>query len=192
MASDASTPSSDHLERLRAEEYAALRATIRERGTRRVSLVVATLVAWAALVTAGAQWTMPPLWTLVPLIVLAAGFEGAFALHVGVERIGRYLQVEYETAPGAPRWEHTAMAFGATPVPPAGRVDPLFSLLFAAATLLNLAPLASLTFDYDGGLVEAAVFCVLHLTFLIRIVRARAYAARQRELDLAALRRTAP
>ena len=41
-----------------------------------------------------------PLATLVPLLVLAAAFECVFALHVGIERVGRYLQVFYED-----RWE---------------------------------------------------------------------------------------
>jgi hypothetical protein len=34
--------------------------------------------------------------TLVPLLVLVAGFEAAFALYTNVERIGRYLQVFHE------------------------------------------------------------------------------------------------
>ena len=36
-----------------------------------------------------------PVATLLPLVLLAACFEAIFALHTGVERIGRYLQVFY-------------------------------------------------------------------------------------------------
>jgi len=50
------------------------------------------------------------------------GFEAIHALHVGAERIGRYLQVYYEDAPDAPRWETTAMAVG--PALPGGGIDP--------------------------------------------------------------------
>ena len=93
------------------DEYAALRATIRERGTARVSLFVAGFVAWGALAVGTAALASTPLASLLPLLVLAAVFEAVFALLVGVERIGRYLQVFHEAGDG-PRWEHTAMAFG--------------------------------------------------------------------------------
>lgn len=191
MASDSPTPSAAHLERLRQEEYAALRATIRERGTRRVGLIAATVAGWAALAAAGAVWVTPPVVALLPLLVLSAGFEAAFALHVGVERIGRYLQVEYEQAPGGPRWEHTAMAFGASPPPAAGRVDPLFAMVFAAATVINIALAWSVAVESRGAALDAVSVLVGlgHVAFLTRILRARAYAARQRELDLAALSR---
>lgn len=174
---------------LRAEEFAALRATIRERGTRRVTLMVLTLIGWAALAVATETWIATPVATLVPLLVLAAGFEAVFALHVGVERIGRYLQVHYEGAEDGPAWEHTAMAFGSTPGPSAGVVDPLFSSLFLCATALNFAPAILLTAGIPGGLLELGAFGVVHLVLVIRIIRARAYAARQRSLDLAALHR---
>jgi hypothetical protein len=72
---------------------------------------------------------------LVTQVPLAAGFEAVFALHVGVERIGRYLQVFHEDAGGPPAWERHAMAFG--PPSAGGRVDPLFSGLFAAAAVLT-------------------------------------------------------
>ena len=38
---------------------------------------------------------------LLPLLVLAAGFEAIFALHINVERIGRYLQVFHDAMAGA-------------------------------------------------------------------------------------------
>jgi len=180
-------PAESQPARLRAEEYAALRATIRERGTRRMTLVLTTVVAWAGLALVADVWVGTPVSSLLPLLVLVAGFEVAFAMHVGVERIGRYLQVHYEDSPDAPAWEHTAMRFGSVPTPAAGRVDPLFAVLFIFATALNLVPVVLATVGLPGGLLELAVFGVLHLAFVVRIIRARAYAARQRQLDLAAL-----
>ena len=83
------------------EEYRALRATIRERGTARVCIFAGGIVAWAAVTIATAAMASTPLATLLPLLVLAAAFEVVFALHIGVERIGRYLQVFHETDPPA-------------------------------------------------------------------------------------------
>ena len=85
------------------DEYNALRATIRERGTdprldrpgrhgrsgRRPR--------WLR-----SRWRVPPIITLIPLLVLATTFEITFALHTGVERIGRYIQVFFEE-PGRQR-----------------------------------------------------------------------------------------
>jgi hypothetical protein len=177
--------------RLRLEEYSALRATIRERGTRRMTLVAAVFIAWAALFTATEIWVATPFSTLIPLLVLAAGFEATFAMHVGVERIGRYLQVEYEGGEGGPAWEHTAMRFGATPTPAAGRVDPLFSMMFASATALNMVPVVLMTLSISGAFGELGIVTVAHGIFVARILRARKFAAQQRELDLAALTRQA-
>ena len=56
-------------------------------------------------------------------------------MHTGVERIGRYLQVFYEEKDDSGAWETTAMNYGAKL--PSGGLDPLFSSLFFAATLLN-------------------------------------------------------
>ena len=83
------------------EEYRALRATIRERGTARVCIFAGGIVAWAAVTITTAAMASTPLATLLPLLVLAAAFEVVFALHIGVERIGRYLQVFHETDPPA-------------------------------------------------------------------------------------------
>jgi len=178
-----------HRARLRLEEYSALRATIRERGTRRITLVAATVAGWAALAIATEIWVATPLSTLIPLLVVAAGFEAAFAMHVGVERIGRYLQVEYEGTEGAPAWEHTAMRFGGTPTPAAGRVDPLFVAIFVCATLLNFAPVVLMTLGITGAMGELALVGLVHAVFIVRLIRAQGYAAQQRELDLAALSR---
>src|SRR5687767_15620404 len=90
-------------------EYAALRATIRERGTVRMALVPVIFISWAAIAVATAAVITVALSTVVPLMVLVAGFEGVFALHTNVERIGRYLQVFHEDSGG---WEHVAMEFG--------------------------------------------------------------------------------
>jgi len=70
-------------------EYKSLRDTIRERGTTRAWLLLATFMAWAALAIASAALVALPIATLLPLLVLAVGFETGFALHTGVERIGR-------------------------------------------------------------------------------------------------------
>src|SRR2546430_17277057 len=94
------------------EEYAALRATVRQRGTARIWIFVTAIVAWAAATLATAALSAPPVATLLPLVVLAAAFEAVFALHVGVERIGRYLQVFFEAEGESRRWEHAAIGFG--------------------------------------------------------------------------------
>ena len=117
------------------EEYRALRATIRERGTARVWVFVAGIAAWAALTIAVASLASPPVATLLPLLVLAAGFEGVFSLHVGVERVGRYIQVCFEQ--DGRGWEHAAMAFGR----PRGSAatDALFTVPFLLAKLLHVS-----------------------------------------------------
>jgi hypothetical protein len=103
-------------------------------------------------------------------------------MHVGVERIGRYIQVFYEGTADVPRWETTAMSIG--PALPGGGVDPLFTLIFAFATLLNLmaAMIPSPT------RLELAVVGLLHGAFLVRLVRARWAATRQRAVDLESYR----
>ncbi len=179
------------------EEYRALRDTIRERGTARVWVFLAGLVAWAALTVATAALAALPVATLLPLLILAAAFEAVFSLHVGVERIGRYVQVFFEDAaparvtdereslgpatsaktPGA-GWEHAAMAFGR---PLAGsRVDPLFAMFFILATILNFIP-AVLA---EPVRIEVLVVGTAHVLFIGRILAARWVAARQRAADL--------
>jgi hypothetical protein len=78
------------------EEYRTLRDTIRQRGTTRIWVFLAGLTAWAALTVATAALAALPIATLLPLLILAAAFEAVFSLHVGVERIGRYVQVFFE------------------------------------------------------------------------------------------------
>lgn len=178
---------------LAVEEYRALRATIRERGTLRLIVIAITFAVWAGLVLAIQAFIPIPLFSLVPLLVLAAGFEVVFATHVGIERIGRYVQARYETNESdLPGWERSAMALGADARAATG-IDPLASGLFVAAVALNLVPvlLVSLT---EGpqflGVIpgEFAVFAAIHLLFVWRIFRARRFAARQRAVDLAIFR----
>ncbi|PYR66408.1 MAG: hypothetical protein DMF88_16425 [Acidobacteria bacterium] len=84
-------------------EYSVLRKTIAARGTARMVLFPVTMIAWASLALIVLTLAEAPVASLLPLAVLAAGFEAIHALHVGVERIGRYLQVYYENlhSPGS-------------------------------------------------------------------------------------------
>jgi fatty acid desaturase len=170
------------------EEYAALRATIRERGTIRIVLLLATMAAWAALVVAMAATVALPILSLVPLVVLFTGFEGLYALYTGVERVGRYLQVYYEPSGPAelPGWERVAMDYASRY--PGAAIDPLFTTVFLLATVANFLPVA-----LGGAPVELLVIGTAHAAFAWRVVRARRRAALERALDLerlSALRRT--
>jgi hypothetical protein len=182
----------DLSERLRIEEYRALRATIRQRGSIRFVLTAVTFSVWgAALLTVLALSTLP-FAGLVPLVILAAGFETIFALHVGVERIGRYIQVHYEqtddelASTSGAHWEHTAMRFAA----PGGGTHALVPLLFVVAGLLNLALGTLLTLDVGEGaivplpFVETLPYVGVHALFVARVFIATRYAAGQRARDL--------
>ena len=163
-------------------EFAVLRQTIATRGTVRVVVLVVTVLSWSALTVGLLLLSALPVASVYTLAVLAAGFEGIHALHVGVERIGRYLQVYFEGEGEGPRWETTAMAVG--PSLPGGGIDPLFTVLFVCATVLNLIP-ALLP---EPAPIEMGVLGTLHLAFLIRVVRARGAAARQRAVELESFR----
>jgi len=168
------------------EEYRALRATIRERGTTRVWIFAVGLIAWAAVTVATAGLGGIPVAVLVPLIVLAGTFEGVFALHIGAERIGRYIQVFHEGASPSDaaaaannRWEHAISAFGRGA--PGSATDPLFAWIFAAATLLNFIPvLLASPVPVEVGTLGAA-----HLAFLVRVAFAARASKRQRSFELA-------
>ena len=151
-----------------------MRATIRERGTARMVLVPIIFIAWAATAVATAAVITVALSTLVPLMILAAGFEAIFALHVNVERIGRYLQTFHEQDRG---WEHVAMRFGQRF--PGSGPDPMFSRLFILAVSINLMPVA-----LGGEIAEIVVVAVLHLVLIVRIRFARQFAGAQRAADL--------
>ena len=169
------------VDHLHLAAYAAMRATIGQRGTVRMILVPVTFIAWAATAIATAAVITVAMSTLVPLMVLAAGFEAIFALHVSVERIGRYLQVFHERDGG---WEHVAMEFGRRF--PGGGPDPLFGRLFGIAVSVNYLPVA-----LTGEITEMVVLAILHLTLIYRIRSARAFAAAQREVDLQRFRELA-
>jgi hypothetical protein len=159
-------------------EYQALRDTIRERGTVRLCSVLGGLAAWGALSIALLIAEIEGAITLVPLVVLASTYEINFFIHTGVERIGRYIQVFYEERAGSTGWETIAMKYGAKF--PSG-LDPLFSIIFAAATVLNF--LGSLPVAGRGsGWIALSV--AGHLAFAYRMVRARVASRSQRALDL--------
>jgi hypothetical protein len=168
--------------RLTESEFLALRQTIATRGTVRVVLLPVTVIGWSVLTAQLLLFSDLPVAPVYSLAVLAAGFEAVHALHAGVERIGRYLQVFYEAELDGPRWETTAMAVG--PALPGGGIDPLFTIVFAAATALNLIP-ALLP---QPTPLELGVIGVPHVAFLIRIIRARGAAARQRAVELESFR----
>ncbi len=166
------------------EEYASLRATIRERGTCRVWVFVLGVGVWGALTIAAAVTSPTPLGVLLPLLFLAALFEGVFALHTGVERVGRYIQVFYEGDTADPtsnrHWEQAAMAFGRAS--PKGATDPLFGVIFILGVLLNVVPALAL----DPIPAEWVVVGVAHVALIGRVLVARAHAATQRARDLEA------
>jgi hypothetical protein len=143
-----------------------------------------TMIAWATLALIVLTFAEAPVASLLPLAIIVGGFEAIHALHVGVERIGRYLQVCYENAETGPRWETIAMAVG--PALPGGGVDPLFTFVFASATFINIIP--ALTVQPRPTATELGVIGVLHLSTVIRIVRARGAAARQRAVELESFR----
>jgi hypothetical protein len=168
---------------LTESEFRCLRETITLRGTVRMALLPITMVGWALLAVLLLLFGELPAAVLFPLAILVGGYEAIHALHVGAERIGRYLQVYYEDGPGdVPRWETTAMAVG--PALPGGGIDPLFSVIFVSATLANLIP----AFTPAPTRLELGVLLPLHFAVIVRIVRARGAAARQRAVELESYR----
>jgi hypothetical protein len=159
---------------MKQDEYAALRATIRERGTARLVLLPLCIGLWAGTAIATTAAVTLPIAALVPLLVLAAGFEAIYALHVNVERIGRYLQVFHESGDG---WEHVSMTYGDRF--PASAPDALFSSIFLIATALNYLPVA-----LSGDQYELIAVGALHLLLAFHIGTARRRALRQRLRDL--------
>lgn len=171
-----------------AREFEALRQTIRSRGGARPLVVLAGVSAWAGILVVVLAWLPNPLASVVPLVVLLATFEVVRALHLGVERIGRYIQVFFEEDPGGsaptggPAWEHTAMQFG-TSVPGAG-VHPYFVAVFFVATLVNF-----LAVLFPGPvMVELSALAVPHLAFLVWILYCDRGMRRQRVAELARFR----
>lgn len=168
---------------LTESEFTVLRETISTRGTTRIVLLPITFLGWTAVVaTLLVSGAHLPIATLFSLALLAAGFEAIHALHVGVERIGRYLQVFYETGQDGPQWETTCMMVG--PALPGGGVDPLFTVLFASAAVVNMV-LAILP---GPTRLELTVIGAVHVAFLLRLARTRWAAARQRAVELESYR----
>jgi hypothetical protein len=137
-------------------------------------LLPLVFIGWALAAIATAAVITVAISTVVPLLVLAAGFEAIFALHVNVERLGRYLQVFHEDGRG---WEHVAMRFGER-FPGAGP-DPLSTRLFVLTVSVNFLPAA-----LGGAPIEVAIIAALHLAFIYRIRTAQSFAARRRAEDL--------
>jgi hypothetical protein len=169
-------------------EFAALRETIRSRGGARPIVFLAGLVAWAALLVGILVLLANPIASVMPLLVLLGTFETVRSLHLGVERIGRYVQVFFEEQPsgsaptGAPAWEHTAMVFG--PRIPGAGVHPFFLPLFILATTVNL-----LAVWLPGPLmVEAGPLLVPHLAFVIWMLYCDRGMRKQRTSELARFR----
>jgi hypothetical protein len=164
------------------DEYRVLRQTIALRGTVRIALLPLTLLGWSLLAAGLLAFSEVPYAAVFPLGALVGGFEAIHALHVGVERIGRYVQVYYEGSAQGPRWETTAMAVG--PALPGGGTDPLFSVVFVAAAAANLMT----GWVVEPTSVEIGVLVTLHLVFVVRVVRARIAASRQRAVELESYR----
>ena len=171
------------------EEYRALRATIRERGSLRFLVTSITFSAWAAVLTTLCAVTVVPTFVLVPLVLLVAGFELNLAIHVGVERVGRYLQVKYERDPqSAAGWEHAVMNLQVA----RGGVDALFLVVFLSALALNFVVAlwlaAAITGPDEVGAVraETLVVAVLHAIVAARWLQAAKYARSQRTRELPA------
>lgn len=174
------------MESLHLEEYRQLRATIRERGSLRAALLVATMAAWAVSAGLVAAFLPVPLASLLPLTLLVSGFEAVHALHVGAERIGRYLYVRYEsgiTNAGLSNdsplmWEGAIAAFGAghrAPTRPAGG---LFALPFSIAIIVTFLVTA-----LGGTRAELAGIGAIHALALVRVLAAHRAAAGQRAED---------
>jgi hypothetical protein len=163
-------------------EFTILRQTIATRGTTRVVLLPVTFLGWSALACQLLFVSDVPLASLFSLAVLVAGFEAIHALHVSVERIGRFVQVYYESREDGPQWETTAMKVG--PALPGGGIDPLFTVVFVCVTIINLIP----SLVSSPTRLQLAVVLLLHVGFLVRLVRARGAAARQRAVELESYR----
>ena len=169
-------------------EFAVLRETIRTRGTARPLAVLAGLIGWAALLATVLIWLPYPMASVLPILVLLTVFEVARTIHLGVERIGRYLQVFYEEGAGGsaptapPAWEHVAMRFG--PSLPGAGGHPLFQPIFLLATAVNF-----LAVLLPGPLlVELTTLAIPHLALIAWILYSDRGMRRQRATELARFR----
>ncbi len=167
---------------LQTAEYSALRATIGSRSGLRLTLSLAGFAVWAVTMVAVLAWLPNPIAGTIPLLLLVATFEINRMLHLGVERIGRYLQVFYEESPepgcDAPAWEQTAMRFG--PTAPGAGGHPLLMPLFFFATLINF-----LSVVLPGPIeTELGVMAVPHLSFVVWMLYADRAMRQQRTREL--------
>jgi hypothetical protein len=158
------------------EEYRELRATIRERGTARVWIAFLGVAIWAALSLLTVALIALPVATFIPLVALAAAFEAVLSLHIGAERVGRYVQVYFED--GGPGWETRIMEFGRSF--PAGGSDPLFCTLFWLAAVLNVLPALAV----GPVAAEWVAVALAHAAFILRVGIARRRSRGQRAADL--------
>lgn len=166
------------MEPLGLEEYGQLRAAIAQRGALRVVLFLITLAVWAIVTALVAAFIALPLASLLTLLMLAAGFEAVHQLHIGAERIGRYLYVRYESGIGGPLWEGAIARFGIGHKPSTRPADALFSVIFIIAVLVNM-----LVATLGATLVELTAIGIAHLMLIARIVMAKRAAAHQRAED---------
>jgi hypothetical protein len=170
------------MNQLETVEYRVLRDTIRARGGLRLTLSLAGLALWALTLVAVLAWLPNPIAGTIPLLLLVATFEVNRMLHLGVERIGRYLQVFYEEAQmggsGTPAWEHTAMTLG--PTAPGAGGHPLLMPLFLFATLINF-----LSVVLPGPVpIELGVMTVPHVSFVFWTLYADRGMRQQRTREL--------
>jgi small neutral amino acid transporter SnatA (MarC family) len=170
----------------RALEYDSLRTAIRVRATLAPALLIVVMVGWAALTLWVFTTDVVSAATLVPLMVLAAGYEALYAVHVNAERLARYLQVAYEQ----PIASESATPLTATPQSETTSLyyrqrfssigsNALFSALFILATLVNYVPAA-----VSGTVEELVGIGVAHVLFAVRIIMTGRRAARVRSEDL--------
>ena len=172
-----------------AHEFRSLRDAVAARAQLRSALTLAGIGLWAVLLVAVLVTLPYPVVAIVPLVVLVATFEVTRPLHVGAERIGRYLQVFHEEgvrppeSPLAPpAWEHTAMALG--PAMPGAAGHPLFIPVFALAALVN-----TMAVLLPGPVaVEMGLLAVPHGAFLIWLSVADRAMRTQRTRELARFR----
>ena len=169
-------------------EFEVLRATIRARGLARPRAFLTGLSMWAVTLVAILAWVPNPVTAVIPLLLLVGSFEVVRNLHLGVERIGRYVQVFFEeagddrTAMTPPAWERTAMAFG--PAMPGAGGHPLFLPVFLLATVANLMAVM-----LPGPLpIEVATLLVPHVAFLFWMLYCERGMRKQRGTELARFR----
>lgn len=175
----------DEQEALRITEYRELRATIRQRGTLRLTVTLITFSVWAAAILTVSALQIPIL-SVVPLVLLAVGFELTFAIHTAVERIGRYIQVQHEPASeGGAIWEQAAMRASGGGV----STHPLLPVLHIAAAILNFTLAATVAGDPEFSVVlparpDTLLYAGLHALFIGRVALAFRVASGQRARDL--------